>query len=351
MGIIYKITNQINKKIYIGQTRVTEPVRWQQHVWYANNCPEKECILLCYAIRKYGKDNFFREVIETCDNKSLNEREKYWIKYYNSNNRENGYNITIGGDGHCKFSDEDIKKIFEEEGSIVRASQRLGMDRGALSKRLQGMGFVTTRENPIEQYSLTGELLNIYSTAADASRETGVSASSITSTKTIAPGGYLWRRTNSPETIEVLIKKLSPNIPALQGVEQYNSFGDLIAVFDNAAKAARSTGINLSSIKAACSGKQNSAGGFLWRRVYNGENIEEKLRKFLLSSSCCEIEEIDKDGNVIKTFASAGKAEKELGWSYNSIKNVCDGNAKHTHHRYFRYSNPLKRELINEKNG
>ena len=75
------------------------------------------------------------------------------------------------------------------------------------------------------------------------------------------------------------------------------------------------------------------------------------MRFFLLSSSCCEIEEIDKDGNVIKTFASAGKAEKELGWSYNSIKNVCDGNAKHTHHRYFRYSNPLKRELINEKNG
>ena len=46
----------------------------------------------------------------------------------------------------------------------------------------------------------------------------------------------------------------------------------------------------------------------------------------------------------------AAKAEKQLGWSYNSIKKVCDGKTKHTHNRYFRYSNPLKRELLKERN-
>ena len=57
MGVIYKITNKINGKIYVGQTRVTEPKRWQQHIWYAYNCPNKDSLLLCYAIKKYGKYN------------------------------------------------------------------------------------------------------------------------------------------------------------------------------------------------------------------------------------------------------------------------------------------------------
>lgn len=70
------------------------------------------------------------------------------------------------------------------------------------------------------------------------------------------------------------------------------------------------------------------------------------LNNYLLSSSCCQIEEIDGDGQVIQIFDSAAKAEKQLGYSYNSIKKVCDGKTKHTHNRYFRYSNPLKRKLL-----
>lgn len=349
MGVIYKITNKTNNKIYIGQTRVTEPQRWQQHVWYANNCPEKDSLLLCYAIRKYGKENFQREIIEKCDNSLLNNREIYWINYYNSTDKKIGYNLTLGGDAGCQYSDEEIKKVFESEGSIVGASQILGMDRANLGRRLRGLGYVTTREVPIEQYSLQGELLNTYSNATIASKETGVSFNSITSKNTITSGGYIWRRINAAETIEDLVNKLSRNIPALQGIEQYDTNGNLLTIFDSAAQASKETGINISSIKAASDNRQVSAGGHLWRRVYKGLNYNTMLNNYLLSSSCCQIEEVDNKGKVIQTFESATKAEKQLGWSYNSIKRVCDGKAKHTHNRYFRYSNPLKRKLIEER--
>lgn len=351
MGVIYKITNKINHKIYIGQTRVTEPQRWQQHVWYANNYPNKDSLLLCYAIRKYGKENFHREIIEECDNNSLNEREVYWINHYNSTDKNIGYNLALGGNACCKYSDAEILKAFEQEKSVVRASQIIGMSRNAFSKRLQAMGYITTRETPVEQYSLQGELLNIYSNATVAAEETNVSFHSITSSNTITSGGYIWRRINATETIEDLIKKLSRNIPALQGIEQYDTSGNLLAIFDSAGQASKETGINISSIKAAGDGRQVSAGGYLWRRVYKGLDYTTMLNNYLLSSTCCQIEEIDGEGNVIQIFDSATKAEKQLGYSYNSIKKVCDGKARHTHNRYFRYSNPLKRKILNEKNG
>ena len=86
---IYKIINKINNKIYIGQSEK------DVNVEYIGSGK-----ILLKAIKKYGKINFNKEIIETCNFKEqLNEREKYWIKFYNSNDRKIGYNISIGGDG------------------------------------------------------------------------------------------------------------------------------------------------------------------------------------------------------------------------------------------------------------
>lgn len=65
------------------------------------------------AIKKYGKSNFTVEVIEEIDSANLNDRERYWIKYYNSYN--NGYNSTKGGQDGCKpFKDLDVESIIKE---------------------------------------------------------------------------------------------------------------------------------------------------------------------------------------------------------------------------------------------
>ena len=92
---IYKITNKINQKSYIGQSTNIEK-RWNNHLSSVNNTLDH-----CYnypiyrAMRKYGTDNFSFEVLETCCVELLDEREQYWISYYDT--YENGYNQTIGG--------------------------------------------------------------------------------------------------------------------------------------------------------------------------------------------------------------------------------------------------------------
>ena len=80
MGYIYKITNQINQKVYIGLTSRSIEQRWQEHLRSVETLKEKRP--LYRAIAKYGKDNFTIEQIEEVENDFLGEREMYWIHYY-----------------------------------------------------------------------------------------------------------------------------------------------------------------------------------------------------------------------------------------------------------------------------
>lgn len=93
---IYKIENLLNGKIYIGQSIQIEK-RFEQHKKTAYARKDRNYNNLIYkAIRKYGLENFAFEIIEEVpDNQDLDEREIYWISYYNS--YKNGYNMTPGG--------------------------------------------------------------------------------------------------------------------------------------------------------------------------------------------------------------------------------------------------------------
>ena len=111
-GFIYKITNTINGKSYIGQTIQNVKERFYQHC--ATKCSKAVSNMAIHrAIKKYGKSNFTVEVIEEIDSANLNDRERYWIKYYNSYN--NGYNSTKGGQDGCKpFKGLDVESIIKE---------------------------------------------------------------------------------------------------------------------------------------------------------------------------------------------------------------------------------------------
>ena len=89
MAFIYKTTNLINGKIYIGKNN------GKRNGYLGSG------LLITAAIKKYGKENFKREIIEDNieDIDILNEKEKYWIKFFDSRNRDIGYNISLGGDG------------------------------------------------------------------------------------------------------------------------------------------------------------------------------------------------------------------------------------------------------------
>jgi hypothetical protein len=85
---IYKITNLINNKIYIGKDTSSSPD------YFGSG------LLINRAFIKYGKEKFIKEVIdETTDYQELSNKEIYWISYYKSTDRKIGYNISKGGDG------------------------------------------------------------------------------------------------------------------------------------------------------------------------------------------------------------------------------------------------------------
>ena len=116
---IYKFTNKKNGKVYIGQSTNIER-RKQSHYWpsHSNKTPFDK-ILQTYP------DLFTFEVIEECLVEDLDEREKYWIKEYDS--YYNGYNCTLGGNSArgeiCKnatFTNEEVLEIIKllEEGNL-----------------------------------------------------------------------------------------------------------------------------------------------------------------------------------------------------------------------------------------
>lgn len=97
LGLIYKIVNKINGKIYIGQTTDYKRRKWSHNRAAFNKRQSSYWCLIYRAFRKYGTDNFEYHIVE--DNipiNSLNERETYWVSYYDS--YLNGYNMTEGGD-------------------------------------------------------------------------------------------------------------------------------------------------------------------------------------------------------------------------------------------------------------
>lgn len=107
---IYKITNMLNDLSYIGQS-VDITRRWNDHRSRAFNEKSKDYYIPLYKeIRKYGINNFKFEVIEECTKEQLNEKEQYWINFYDS--FFNGYNESVGGSIHCRRSNISKEKII-----------------------------------------------------------------------------------------------------------------------------------------------------------------------------------------------------------------------------------------------
>lgn len=148
---IYKITNLINNKVYIGQSNNPER-RFKQH------CCNCEFSIISLSIKKYGKNNFSLKIIEK-DIQNFNEREKFWIQYYSSNNREFGYNITDGGENPpiskgeknslSKYSNKCIELIQKELINNDKTFQEISMDYNITVEYLSALnrGFARKNEN------------------------------------------------------------------------------------------------------------------------------------------------------------------------------------------------------------
>lgn len=143
-GIIYKITNKVNGKSYIGQTRYSLEFRWRQHIH------KKDNTYFHNALRKYGINNFSIEIIEECEISKLNEREIFYIAKFNT--FKDGYNLTIGGDGNRRllldnYYDE-IKDLYLSGFSSNKIATLYNVDKASIVKILKQLG-VKIRSNSL----------------------------------------------------------------------------------------------------------------------------------------------------------------------------------------------------------
>lgn len=203
MGFIYKIYNDINDKVYIGQTGLTIEHRFKEHLAKAKS-EERKNLPIYNAMRKYGIDHFFVEQIEETEN--LDEREIYWIKQYNS--YENGYNATLGGGGNARRDYQKIIDLYKEHQNATKVAEIIGCERHLICRILKAnhIEVISSAEiikrdksKMIGQYNKnTLELLKIYPSAMEAGRQIGNNGASAHIIK-CANGnrksayGYVWR--------------------------------------------------------------------------------------------------------------------------------------------------------------
>ena len=182
---IYCIHNITNDKRYIGES-VDIYRRWNKHIQELRNGAHIN-VHLQNAWNKYREDNFEFNIIEECEENNLPEREKFWIKFYDS--FKNGYNQTEGGEGclgykHNKESKEKMKRIKTEQFKDIKNREKL-----CCAHEFESY--------PIYQIDFNGNIIKEWSSANWAAKMLGCSPARIYEAlnhknKKKTYGGYIW---------------------------------------------------------------------------------------------------------------------------------------------------------------
>lgn len=202
MGYIYKITNDINNKLYIGQTSLSLEQRFSQHLKRAGQ-ESSSSYPLYNAMKKYGREHFQIELIEEVSS-NLSQRERYWIKYYNT--YYDGYNATFGGDGATKIDYDLVCSLYLKGMTGIEIANKLHITKNSVYKILKARNIPvlsnaeTTKKKSgkkIGQYDKnTLELIQVYNTVGDASKALNKNHAHISQCangKRATAYGYIWK--------------------------------------------------------------------------------------------------------------------------------------------------------------
>lgn len=268
--VIYKVTNKINGKIYIGKTYDFEK-RKREHIL------DKNCDIPFHrALKKYGLENFEWEIIDSANsNEEIIRKEIYWIKALNTcvNFKDsNGYNITLGGEGGTSWN-----------------------------------------SRAVVQFNLDGSYVNEYVSCAHASIETGVARHGINDAangKAQFAGKYLWKYKDewNGNNIEPYVKKASVRKVSIMQID-LNGF--VVNIFDSVTQASKFTGISRTNISSCLNSSKRTAGGSQW--IYTDDYNPTKDYTFKGKRIGKGIYQLDNNRNIIAHYNNCSEAARSIG--------------------------------------
>ena len=210
---IYCFTNKINNLKYIGQSKHISK-RKLEH--FRDDIKLKT--EFGKALVEFGSDNFYFEILENCSIEELNEKEKYWINYYNT--YKNGYNMTFGGSDIIDYEKnraipiEKVKECWDNNFCVTNiikkfncSSQQavrnqlfsLGVSEKEIEERGKEKKKKPKRCKKVTQMTLNNEKIAEYYSINEASRITGIESRNIGKVcrnERNHAGGYKWKYCN-----------------------------------------------------------------------------------------------------------------------------------------------------------
>lgn len=267
MGFIYLIQNDINDHVYVGQTRHSIDNRWKQHC-YAS---KRSDTILYRAMRKYGIEHFSITEIEQCDNSLLDERERYWIKHYNSYG--NGYNMTLGGEGAHTVNYNEIFEHFQNNKNIYQTARELNVGKTTVRRYVQDQNIEYDRDRsqpkkivmidpktlqPLHHYNSIAEAANSHDSWQRETIRDAVSG------RRLSAYGYFWKIEGSDKQFSKTLYKHKHRVAQLDPITE-----QVINVYESIAAAARAIGKpkGTSGISNAAAGKAKTAYNYKWKFI------------------------------------------------------------------------------------
>jgi len=267
--IIYKHTNCITNKSYIGYTSSTITKRFNKHIQDAKRGSN---YYFHRAIRKYGETCWVSEILcETSSLKTAHRLEIEMIEKHNTFGRR-GYNMTSGGGG-------TVGRIVSNEAKQKSREWHLKFKHSISSKQLMKEKFTALRGKAINQYSKEGRYITTFRSAAEAAVAVGnrnlsgaihqLCAGTFKHWKQSTVKGFQWKfYTGTTDDIPAAInlRQLSAQRRSAQAraVIQLTLDNQIVQIHTSAKNAVGTTGVYLSGIQRCCNKKLNTAGGYKW---------------------------------------------------------------------------------------
>ena len=200
MAYIYKITNKINNKIYIGKTERDIEKRFKEH---CNNAFKEniENRPLYAAMRKYGIENFYITLIE--ETESPEQREIFWIEQLQS--FKYGYNATHGGDGRKYIDYAPLVELYKKGFSMHKVAEIMKCDFRTVERALNSVNILSDERIKLGHQKTykavakidknTKQILEIFNSVSEAERKnpTGKHIGQVCLGKRKTAGGFIWK--------------------------------------------------------------------------------------------------------------------------------------------------------------